>query len=114
MARIRRDQLLTSTTNNRQSAPRQRRCCTSAEDFENGVEGFKLSQSTSIDRVKMSDLTPESFYGDYVAKRKAIVSSPLLTDPEWHVSQKWTSYSYLKEKAGGVEIAVEKRTNATR
>ena len=84
-----------------------------AEDFENEYQGFNLSQSTSIDRVKMSDLTPESFYRDYVAKRKPCVIIGCLTDPEWHVSQKWTSYSYLKEKAGGVEIAVEKRTDAT-
>mmetsp|Transcript_19565 Transcript_19565/g.42199 ORF Transcript_19565/g.42199 Transcript_19565/m.42199 type:complete len:514 (-) Transcript_19565:44-1585(-) len=84
-----------------------------AEDFSNEYQGFKLSQSTSIDRVKMSDLTPESFYRDYVAKRKPCVITGCLTDPEWHVSQKWTSYSYLKEKAGGVEIAAEKRTNAT-
>ena len=87
-----------------------------APDFLNEYDGYTLSESSgvidSIDRVNIRDLTPESFYRDYVAKRRPCVISGCLPDSQWKVSSKWTSSSYLKEKAGDVEISVEKRIDA--
>ena len=87
-----------------------------APDFLNEYDGHTLSESSgaidSIDRVNIEDLTPESFYLKYVAKRRPCVIIGCLPDSQWKVSSKWTSSSYLKEKAGDVEISVEKRTDA--
>ena len=85
-----------------------------ASDFQNKYHGFTLTEDFSeIDRVNVADLTPQIFYRDYVAKRKPCLILGCLPDGQWRVTQKWNSFSYLKEKAGGVEISVEKRTSAT-
>ena len=82
-----------------------------APDFQNEYDGLSLTEeSSSIDSVNIADLTPQAFYRDYVAKRKPCLIIGCLPDDQWKVSQKWTSFSYLKEKAGDVEIAVEKRS----
>ena len=89
-----------------------------SHDFENEYQGYTFSEEAtaaappSIDRIHMANLTAESFYQDHVAKRKPCVILGHLNDRKWRVSEKWTSTEYLKEKAGNVEIAVEKRSNA--
>ena len=74
-----------------------------APDFQNEYDGLTLTEeSSSIDSVNIADLTPQAFYRDYVAKRKPCLIIGCLPDDQWKVSQKWTSFSYLKEKAGDV------------
>ena len=81
-----------------------------APDFENEYDGHTLAEeSSAIDRVNIADLTPQTFYRDYVAKRKPCLIIGCLPDDQWKVA-KWRSFSYLKEKAGDMEISVEKRS----
>ena len=35
--------------------------------FVDEYEGYKLSKDSTIDRVQLSDMTPEKFYRDYVS-----------------------------------------------
>lgn len=80
-----------------------------APDFHSEYEGYTLT-SSAIDRVNIADLTPQTFYRDYVSKRKPCLIIGGLPDDQWRVSQDWKSFPYLKEKAGDVEISVEKRS----
>jgi hypothetical protein len=81
--------------------------------FVDEYEGYKLSKDSTIDRVQLSDMTPEKFYRDYVSKRKPCVLVGQLEDSNLNVTKKWTSSTYLKKKAGDVEVSVEKRTAST-
>ena len=88
--------------------------------FVNEYNGFDFSSCAAsppatIDRVEIADVTPESFFENYVSKRKPCVIVGQLNndDPKWAVSERWTSSSYLKSKAGDVEISVERREPAS-
>lgn len=79
-------------------------------DFINEYRGFSFDDDSSrepqIDRIPLSDLTPESFYEQYISQRKPCVVIGTLDG--WKVPQQWTS-TYLKSKAGNVQVTVEKR-----
>ena len=91
--------------------PTTERSPSPAPDFQNQYEGHTLAEeSSAIDRVNIADLSPQTFYRDYVSKRKPCLIIGGLPDDQWRVSQDWKSFSYLNEKAGDVEISVEKRS----
>ena len=58
------------------------------------------------DRIS-PELAPEEFFSEYVAKRRPVVFSGLLTDDQWKGDQ-WT-VPYLLHKAGTAAIMVEDR-----
>lgn len=45
-------------------------------------KGFKLYEGWTIDRVS-PDISPETFFEEYVAKRKPVIISGHLKDGEW-------------------------------
>eukprot|EP00567_Pseudictyota_dubia_P011090 CAMPEP_0197433014 /NCGR_PEP_ID=MMETSP1175-20131217/965_1 /TAXON_ID=1003142 /ORGANISM="Triceratium dubium, Strain CCMP147" /LENGTH=358 /DNA_ID=CAMNT_0042961255 /DNA_START=107 /DNA_END=1180 /DNA_ORIENTATION=- len=87
------------------------------EGYVDEYAGYRLSSSSAtpstIERVHVSTLTPESFFRDYVSQRKPVAITGNLTDEEWKVPERWTSTAYLKKKAGDAMVSVEKRSSTS-
>ena len=64
----------------------------------------------TLPTINLADVTPESFFTEYVNQRRPVVINGALPD----VSQleKWKDISYLNEKLGDQTIMVEKRSTS--
>ena len=104
--------------------PSRKRPRVSVEKKLNEYNGWNVpSKGYTIPKVDASDLDPESFYHQYVRRRrpviikglfKSITSSSSSSDVQKHKEsglEQWKSFEYLKKKAGDEKVMVEKRSN---
>ncbi|KAL7546932.1 hypothetical protein ACHAWF_010267 [Thalassiosira exigua] len=63
-----------------------------------------------VPTINIEDVTPETFYNDYVKRRRPVVLQGALAD----MSRigKWVETKYLEERAGDQSVMVEKRPSA--
>jgi len=69
--------------------------------------------SKSVPVVDVANLTPETFWKDYVSQRQAVRIRGHFTDATWTASARWT-LPYLKEQAGDSAVIIESRDPTTR
>ncbi|CAK4086168.1 unnamed protein product [Aphanomyces euteiches] len=63
-----------------------------------------------LDTVDVKDLTPASFYANYVKMRRPVVIKGFIQDKTFQAPAKWTN-AYLKETAGAQKLMVEERAS---
>ncbi|KAG7398987.1 hypothetical protein PHYBOEH_009980 [Phytophthora boehmeriae] len=75
----------------------------------NEYRGYEFSENiNSIERVSISDVTPEDFFATYVCTRTPVVLTGFLQDPEFKAPAKWSN-ERLIELAGDTNVTVERR-----
>ena len=80
------------------------------ESFRNEYSGYTLSkEGTAIDRIGLSDVTPERFFQEYIRPRKPVVllqSTSKEEEVEWlRGFRRWTN-DYLRSRAGAASVQV--------
>lgn len=84
-------------------------------DIRNGYSGWNPSTSkrcTSLDRVPMAELTPQTFFHRFVAARRPVVLTGGLHGTQWErAGERWTD-GFLAEAARGDEVRVEVRASS--
>lgn len=75
----------------------------------NAYAGFRVPHDGfQLERVRVGDVTPESFFARFVATRTPVVLEGGLPDAAFTAPAKWTN-AYLAATAGDALVAVERR-----
>ena len=83
----------------------------SSEKFgTNDYSGWTPKKGDKIDRVQLSELSPQSFFEEYVAKRKPVVITGSINDAKWKAKD-W-DIAHLSAKAGDCLLKVEYREDS--
>ncbi len=72
--------------------------------FNQFSQDFKVLGCSSVDTVHISDLTPLSFYRDYVACNKPVIIDGAID--HWPAMRKWTN-KYLSRVAGDQDVTID-------
>ncbi|TYZ63809.1 hypothetical protein PybrP1_007341 [[Pythium] brassicae (nom. inval.)] len=75
----------------------------------NAYAGFRVPHDGfQLERVRVGDVTPESFFARFVATRTPVVLEGVIPDAAFTAPDKWSN-AYLAETAGDARLAVERR-----
>ena len=82
------------------------------------IEDFMVQQTdvtdpipNEIDSVNVADLSKKTFYKKYLSKAKPVYVKDMAK--EWPAYTLWKNETYLREKAGDIEIKVEETPRAS-
>ena len=85
---------------------------TTAEPPINEYNGWTVpTKDYTIPTINITDVTPETFYKDFIHKRRPVVLKGIL--PDLSLIERWKDFNYLIEKVGDSPVMVEKRSSET-
>lgn len=91
------------------SSKRQRVDAAAPATSVNAYAGFEVPHADfQLERVRVGDVTPESFFARFVATRTPVVLEGVIPDAAFTAPAKWTN-EYLAQRAGDARLAVERR-----
>mmetsp|Transcript_18325 Transcript_18325/g.38335 ORF Transcript_18325/g.38335 Transcript_18325/m.38335 type:complete len:491 (-) Transcript_18325:10-1482(-) len=82
------------------------------EPYINQYAGWTVpTKDYNLPTINTADVTPESFYNDYIKQRRPVVLSGVIPDDLSNI-ERWKDLNYLEEKVGDHQsIMVEKRSS---
>jgi hypothetical protein len=93
-------------------ASSKRNNSTTAEPPINEYNGWTVpTKNYTIPTINITDVTPETFYKNFIHKRRPVVLKGIL--PDLSLIERWKDFNYLIEKVGDSPIMVEKRSSET-
>eukprot|EP00579_Thalassiosira_antarctica_P015396 CAMPEP_0201939920 /NCGR_PEP_ID=MMETSP0903-20130614/44186_1 /ASSEMBLY_ACC=CAM_ASM_000552 /TAXON_ID=420261 /ORGANISM="Thalassiosira antarctica, Strain CCMP982" /LENGTH=117 /DNA_ID=CAMNT_0048481569 /DNA_START=42 /DNA_END=391 /DNA_ORIENTATION=- len=98
------------------AAPDKRSKSTTANDGDGGEPSINQyagwtvpTKDYNLPTINIADVTPETFYNEYIKQRRPVVLKGVL--PDVSEIEKWKDISYLEEKVGDESVMVEKRSS---